>query len=83
MAGGELRPFRDGQYHLSSLGRWTWLLTLCLHSPWCEYEISRDAMGPDKSGCFLGKVDISYTLIPNSSYFPHSIIRIIETQFLI
>lgn len=83
MAGGELRPFRDRQYHLSSLGCRTWLLPLCLHSPWCEYEISREVMGPDKSGHSLGKVDISYTLIPNSNYFPNSIIRIIETQYLI
>lgn len=29
--------------------------------------------------CFLGKVYISYTLISNSSYLPHPIIRIIET----
>lgn len=29
--------------------------------------------------CFLGKFYISYTLISNSSYSPHPIIRIIET----
>lgn len=53
---------------------------LSLYSPWGESESSRhDEMGPDKSCCFLVNVYISYTLLPNSSYFPRSIVRIIET----